>query len=197
MKKAIRFVRLFIYEVLLFIINPITDLFLRVKWGGYWQMFFKYPRFKNNFFLKSCWMWHWKNLNSDIPIMLNIKGIPCFPHGEKGCFISKKSEIGKNCVIFQHVTIGSNTINGSNSGSPVIGDNCYIGSGAKIIGNVRIGNNCRIGANACVYKDMPDNSVAVCAPTRIIVKDEVLDNNFYTPDGFMFDFNSGKWVLMS
>ena len=50
---------------------------------------------------------------------------------------------------------------------------CFIG----IIGNVKIGNNCRIGANAVVYQDMPDNSVAVSSPTRIIQK-ENLDNRF-------------------
>ncbi|HHX72203.1 MAG TPA: hypothetical protein GX701_04650, partial [Clostridiales bacterium] len=65
----------------------------------------------------------------------------------------------------------------SDQGSPVIGDHVYIGAGAKIIGNVKIGNHCRIGANAVVYKDMPDHSVAVCAPTRIIQK-EALDNRF-------------------
>ena len=118
-------------------------------------MLVNYPQFKKNFFLKACWIWHWQQLNSDIPVMLKIKGVPCFPHGTRGCFISKQSEIGKNCAVFQQVTIGSNTLKGSNMGSPIIGDNCYIGAGAKIIGNVRIGDNCRIGANACVYKDMP------------------------------------------
>ena len=74
---------------------------------------------------------------------------PCFPHGIIGVFISGGSTIGKNCVIFQQVTIGSNALKGSPGyGAPVIGDNCYIGAGAKIIGNVKIGNNCRIGANA-------------------------------------------------
>jgi serine O-acetyltransferase len=112
-------------------------------------------------------------------------GIPYFPHGLFGVFISNGAKIGKNAVIFQQVTIGSDSLADSgNFGSPTLGDNVYIGAGAKIIGNVRVGNNCRVGANAVVYTDMPDNSVAVCAPTRIIQK-ENLDNRFIRigPDG--------------
>lgn len=54
-----------------------------------------------------------------------------------------------------------------------------IGAGAKIIGDVRIGNNCRIGAGACVTKDLPDNTVAVSSPLRLIEHKEVLDNRFF------------------
>lgn len=116
-----------------------------------------------------------------------IKGIPCFPHGLHGVFISGGAIIGKNCIIFQHVTIGSNTLNGSNVGSPVIGDNVYIGAGAKIIGNVLVGDNCRIGANAVVYKNLPPHSVAVQSPTKIITKNN-LDNRYYSMRG-------GKWFF--
>lgn len=108
---------------------------------------------------------------------------PYFPHGLHGIFISGGVEVGKNAVIFQQVTLGAIRTKGSAKvGNPVIGDNCYIGAGAKIIGNIRIGNNCRIGANAVVYEDMPDNSIAVCSPTRIITKEEPLDNRFYSVD---------------
>jgi serine O-acetyltransferase len=101
---------------------------------------------------------------------------PYFPHGMLGIFVSDGAKIGDNCTIFQHVTIGSNLLlDSKGKGAPTIGNNCYIGAGAKIIGNVKIGNNCRIGANCVVYRDMPDNSVAVLQPTRVIQKKE-LDN---------------------
>ena len=105
---------------------------------------------------------------------------PYFPHGIYGIFISPKVKIGKNCVIFQQVTIGAARTAGSKrNGNPTIGDNCYIGAGAKIIGNIKIGNNVRIGANAVVYEDVKDNSVVVSSPTRIIPKKQTLDNRFY------------------
>ncbi len=117
---------------------------------------------------------------SYIGIRSKFKNQPYFPHGILGIFISDESSIGKNAVIFQQVTIGAIRTKGSkNIGNPTIGDNCYIGAGAKIIGNIKIGNNCRIGANAVVYEDMPDNSIAVCSPTKIVTKKEPLDNKFY------------------
>lgn len=123
-----------------------------------------------------------------------FNGIPCFPHGLYGIFISGNAEIGNNVVIFHHVTIGSNTLNNTrNPGSPKIGNNVYIGAGAKIIGGIVIGDNCRIGANAVVYQDMPANSLAVQASTRIIQK-EYLDNRYFSQiNGKWMYFDSGKW----
>lgn len=74
-------------------------------------------------------------------------------------------------MIFQQVTIGSNTIKGHiRYGSPLIGDNVYIGAGAKVIGKIKIGNNCRIGANCVVTIDIPDNCTVVSGTPRIIEK---------------------------
>lgn len=53
-------------------------------------------------------------------------------------------------------------------GTPVIGDNVKIGTGAKIIGGVTVGNNVFIGANAVVVKDVPDNCVVGGVPAKII-----------------------------
>lgn len=162
--------------------------------GGVWQAKLKNPNFTSNKSYVRIWYKRLAKNGSWVGHNANISGLPCFPHGCVGVFISGGAIIGKNAVIFQQVTIGSNTLKGSNVGSPVIGDNCYIGAGAKIIGNVRIGNNCRIGANACVYKDMPDNSVAVCASTRIIQK-ESLDNHFYSMHrGKWVYYEDGKWI---
>lgn len=46
-------------------------------------------------------------------------------------------------------------------GAPTIGNNVYIGAGAKILGNIKIGNDVKIGANAVVTKDVPDGSTVV------------------------------------
>ena len=71
----------------------------------------------------------------------------------------------KNCLIFQGVTIGY-----SSSGVPQIGDNVVLTSGCKLLGGIRIGNNVIIGANAVVTHDIPDNSIAVGIPARVISK---------------------------
>lgn len=65
--------------------------------------------------------------------------------------VNPTARIGKNCRIHEGVTIGST---GGSKESAVIGDNVFIATGAKIIGNVRIADNVAIGANAVVVKDI-------------------------------------------
>lgn len=120
---------------------------------------------------------------ANIPYTTQIDGVPAFPHGLYGIFISAGAKLGKGCVIFHQVTIGSNTLPSSKSwGFPTLGDNVYIGAGAKIIGNVHIGNNVRIGANCVVTTDIPDNATVVLERPRVIVKDEPQDNRFVSQD---------------
>ena len=75
--------------------------------------------------------------------------------------------IGKNFSIHQGVTIG---VKNSYFDQVIIGDNCTLGAGAKVLGNIKIGNNVTVGANAVVMCDVPDNSIAVGIPCRIIPK---------------------------
>jgi len=123
--------------------------------------------------------------NALIPLSAHFAGMPHLPHGLNGIFVSKKAVVGEKCTIFHQVTIGSNTLADSRgSGSPVIGNNVYIGCGAKIIGNVHIGDNVRIGANCVVVKDIPDNCTVVMEKPRLIYKENKVDNEFITIDDF-------------
>lgn len=117
--------------------------------------------------------------SAGIAVASQIENMPQFPHGLHGIFVSSGAKIGKNAVIFHQVTIGSNTLKGSkNQGAPTIGDNVYIGCGAKIIGGIRIGNNVRIGANCVVTEDVPDNATVVLERPRVIVHETPRDNSF-------------------
>lgn len=87
-----------------------------------------------------------------------------------GIVVSANAVIGRNCNISQGVTIGRAN-RGRNKGYPVLGDNVYIGPGAVIAGSVRIGNNVAIGANCVVTRDVPDDSVVVGIPGRVISRD--------------------------
>lgn len=119
-----------------------------------------------------------ESYGSWIGLGASFEEIPVFPHGLHGIFISNKAKIGKNVVIFHQVTIGSNSLaDSSNNGSPEVGDNVYIGCGAKIIGNVRIGENSRIGANCIITKNVPANSLCVIRGLEIIHK-ENMNNEF-------------------
>lgn len=81
--------------------------------------------------------------------------------------VNSAAVIGENCNISQGVSIGQAS-RGERKGAPVIGDNVFIGPGAKLIGRVHIGNNVAIGANCVVTKDVPDNAVVVGIPGKVI-----------------------------
>jgi serine O-acetyltransferase len=87
-----------------------------------------------------------------------------------GVGINPNCLIGKNFNISQGVVLGQGN-RGRNKGYPVIGDNVYIGPGAKIIGAVRVGNDVAIGANCVVTHDVPDHAVVVGVPGRVISMD--------------------------
>ena len=110
------------------------------------------------------------SFNADIPTDTSIAGIPTFTHGLNGIFIAAGAKIGERCRIFHQVTIGSNTLQDSkNPGSLIIGDDVFIGAGAKIIGGITVGNHARIGANCVVTKNIPDNTTVVLQAPRMIL----------------------------
>lgn len=92
---------------------------------------------------------------------------PNLPHGLNGIVVSHNVVVGKNCTIYHQVTIGQ-----GRGGAPVIGDDVFIGAGAKLIGGIRIGNGVKIGAGCVVTEDIPDGATVVMDKPRILVKKE-------------------------
>ena len=85
------------------------------------------------------------------------------PH-PTGVVIHQDAVIGNNCMIMQQVTIGRT----ADEGVPTIGNDVYIGAGAKILGKVSVGDGARIGAQAVVMSDVPAHCTAVGIPAKII-----------------------------
>jgi maltose O-acetyltransferase len=83
-------------------------------------------------------------------------------------------EIGDNVILAPRVHIlchDASTklfLNYTKIGRVTIGDNVFIGAESVVLPNVKIGNNVVIGANSTVTHDIPDNSVAVGSPARVI-----------------------------
>ena len=91
-----------------------------------------------------------------------------FPH-PIGIVIHPDVKIGKNCMIFQNVTIGQGKYSKKHKTNvPVIGDNVTIYANAVIIGGIVIGNNAVIGAGSIVLKDVEANTTVVGNPARVI-----------------------------
>lgn len=81
--------------------------------------------------------------------------------------ILRGTKIGRNCTILPMVLLGKKNPNLA-YWQITIGDNCYIGTGATILGPVSIGNNVTIGAGAVITKDIPDGATVVGVPGRVV-----------------------------
>jgi serine O-acetyltransferase len=104
---------------------------------------------------------------ASVPYTATIGRNSSFNNWGMGVVIHRRAVIGENCEIAHHVTIGGR---GGFQEVPVVGDNVFIGAGAKILGPIRIGDGATIGANAVVLHDVPAHSVAAGIPARIIKK---------------------------
>jgi len=89
--------------------------------------------------------------------------------------INPNVKIGKYCNIAHGITIGQAN-KGERRGCPIIGDKVWIGTNAVLVGNITIGSNVLIVPNAYVNFDVPDNSIVIGNPAKIIAKENPVEN---------------------
>jgi serine O-acetyltransferase len=109
--------------------------------------------------------------NSYIPPSAAIGKGTVFAYGAIGVVMHSDTKIGGGCVIGQGVTIGATEAFFSHyppHKCPTIGNNCYIGAGARILGGITIGDGCQIGASAVVLRDVPRHSIVAGIPAKVI-----------------------------
>ena len=80
-----------------------------------------------------------------------------------GVVINTSVKGGGHVVIEHQVTIGA-----EKDTAPTLGDNVFIGAGAKVLGDIRLGSNVKVGANAVVLEDVPDGATVAGVPARIV-----------------------------
>jgi serine O-acetyltransferase len=103
-------------------------------------------------------------LGFSIPINVFGPGLSIVHYGT--IVINSATSVGENCRIHAGVNIGAS---GGSPEAPQIGNNVYIGPGAKIYGNIKLGNNIAIGANAVVNKSFNRNNMMLAGnPARVI-----------------------------
>jgi serine O-acetyltransferase len=100
-----------------------------------------------------------------------------------GCIIGRGAEFGPGFVLIHSIGVvingavkgGANvkiehqvTIGAERRQSPVIGNDVFIGAGAKVIGPVTIGDGALVGANAVVVHDVPDHVTVVGIPAKVV-----------------------------
>ena len=80
--------------------------------------------------------------------------------------INSQAVIGDNCVLLKGCTIG-NVKDGKYIGTPVIGNNVYIGLNASVVGGIEIGDDVLIAANSFVNRNVPSHSLVFGNPCII------------------------------
>ncbi len=83
--------------------------------------------------------------------------------------INPGAKIGKNFGISPGTLIGNSQ--GKSGGVPTIGDNVHIGNNSIVIGGVNIGSNVLIAPGAFVNFNVPDNSIVIGNPGKIIPRE--------------------------
>ena len=87
-------------------------------------------------------------------------------HG-MGVVIGETAEVGEDVLIYQGVVLGGISLERKKR-HPTIGNGVVIGSGAKIIGDIKIGDCSKIGAGSVVLKPSPPGATVVGIPGRIV-----------------------------
>jgi serine O-acetyltransferase len=81
----------------------------------------------------------------------------------QGVVINGQARGGSNICLEHQVTIGA-----ERNQIPVLGNDVYIGCGARVLGAVTVGDGARIGANAVVVQDVPEGATVVGIPARVV-----------------------------
>ncbi len=150
-----------------------------------WQLryFFFTPGFTFTFFfrkassstffpLKVLWLWgfHFTKVITGIQIPIGTKIGAGIKIGHFGTIVvNPAATIGKNFNISQGCLVGN--ADGKRKGVPVIGDNVVMSANSVVIGRVSIGNDVLIAPGAFVNFDVPDNSIVIGNPGKIIPRD--------------------------
>jgi serine O-acetyltransferase len=152
----------------LFLFNYSLWILLSYRFGRWVRYEFKIPVIKQAFKILT------KITHSILGLLTGIQ-IPFETSIGAGLYIghtgmlilNSDCKIGSNCNLGPGVVIGQGG-RGDKKGSPVVGNNVYIGVGAKILGKIKVGDFAAIGANAVVTKDVPPHSTVAGVPARVI-----------------------------
>ena len=158
----------------------------KIGCGSFWSLFLSTPGFRYSVLLRfyaycstSAWcqigvrqiavlLLHHYSIRFGIDISRDARiGSGLYIGHFGGIVVNAAVVIGNNCNLSQGVTLGQ-VNRGLKAGCPSIGNNVYIGPGAKIIGRIQIGDDAAVGANAVVVDDVPPHAVVGGVPARVI-----------------------------
>ena len=126
---------------------------------------------KRGFLLLARWLSHWNRFITGIEIHPGARiGEGLFIDHGMGVVIGETTQIGKNCTIYQGVTLGGVSLK-KEKRHPSLEENVVVGVGARVLGPHVIGAGSRIGASSVVIADVPPGCTVVGVPARIVYRE--------------------------
>ena len=126
---------------------------------------------KRGFLLVARWLSHWNRFITGIEIHPGAQiGEGLFIDHGMGVVIGETTQIGKNCTIYQGVTLGGVSLK-KEKRHPTLEDNVVVGVGAQVLGPHIVGAGSRIGASSVVISDVPPGCTVVGVPARIVYRE--------------------------
>lgn len=141
--------------------------------GLKYMMYFRKYNSKKNKVLKIYYLYKLYKLRAKtfLQIHPSTKIGKGFYIGHNGrVIINRYASIGDNCNIATGVTIGQEN-RGKRKGYPTIGNRVWMGTNCVIVGNIKIGNDVLIAPLSYVNFDVPDHSIVIGNPAKIIHRD--------------------------
>lgn len=164
------------------------------RWGG--KHIIWLPQFKFIYIKRKCEYWRNKNIiiflfyrliyeRYKIKYMMDIPASVVIGRGLRiehigGIVINPKAKLGENITLLNGVLIGAQN-RGPKKGFPTIGNCVWIGTNSIIVGKIHIGNNVLIAPGAYVNFDVPDNSIVLGNPGKIILKENATEGYIENP----------------
>ena len=145
--------------------KSIESLIFQLLSNHEYRLVFFLRKAKNNMFFKAIYRYCSRKYGIDISPNTIIG--PGFYMGHAYAItINSHAKLGKNINIHKGATIGR-TNRGKYKGSPIIGNNVFIGINSTIVGGINIGDNVLIAPNSYVNFDVPSNSIVIGNPASI------------------------------
>jgi serine O-acetyltransferase len=103
-------------------------------------------------------------LDVDIPARTRIGPGLILGHGGRGVVVHPNSVLGSRVYLHHRVTLA----HGEDGRAPVIEDDCVIGTGAVVVGQITIGTGSAVAPNSVVRTDVPPHTVVAGNPAVVV-----------------------------
>lgn len=110
------------------------------------------------------WVWIRGLMGAELPAQVPAGPGLRLAHAGRGVILHHTASLGRNCSIYQQVTIGVR----DDGGAARLGDNVFLGAGARVLGDIDVADGTRVGANGVLLKPTQSGGTYVGVPARLV-----------------------------